>query len=264
MFGLLPAIVVDLGMKSINVLFWLMPLFFSCTQKPEITAQHIIDEAIKAHGGDAYTTINYTFTFRDKSYSATRKGGEFRYNRMFADSIGNVEDVLTNNGFIRYRNGQAVELDNAKAQAYQSSVNSVHYFNLLPFGLNDEAVNKKYLGIAMLDSASYHKIKVTFSQEGGGEDFEDEFIYWFNTETATLDYLAYSYEEENKNGQLEKGYRFRKAYNPRVIGGIRFQDYINYKPSVKIENLEQLEALYHKQQVVEVSRIETTDIQMVK
>ena len=121
------------------------------------------------------------------------------------------------------------------AVRYSGSVNSVHYFSVLPFGLNDPAVKKKFLKEATVKGKQYYKIEVRFSEEGGGEDFDDVFIYWIGKEDFLLDYLAYSYRV---NGG---GMRFREATNKRIVNGIRFVDYNNYKAknaSTKLENLD--------------------------
>ena len=112
--------------------------------------------------------------------------------------------------------------DDWKAR-YSRSVNSVLYFIQLPFGLNDQAVNKRYLGQSIIRGEPYDMVEVTFQQESGGEDFQDVFIYWFHHENNTMDYFAYSYEVN------EGGLRFRAAINPRVVEGILFQDYENYE-----------------------------------
>ena len=134
-------------------------------------------------------------------------------------------------------------------------VNSVVYFALLPYGLNDQAVNKIYVGQSTIKDEVYHKIKVTFNQEGGGEDFQDVFIYWVGEDDHKVDYLAYSYETDGG------GIRFREAYNERVINGVRFVDYVNYKPK-DIQDLEVLDQEFEKGNLEELSKIELTDIKV--
>ncbi len=177
--------------------------------------------------------------------------------RSFQDSTELVVDVLTNDDFQRSIDGNLVEVPDTMAVKYGNSINSVFYFALLPYGLNDAAVNKSYLGDVEIKGQSYHKIKVTFDQEGGGTDFQDVFIYWFNNETSHPDYLAYQYET---NGG---GMRFRQAYNERIVNGIRFVDYINYKPKVKGSvQLNAIDKAYTSDQLKELSRIELDDVQV--
>ena len=112
---------------------------------------------------------------------------------------------------------------------YSNSVNSVHYFALLPYGLNDPAVVKTYVGEESLGQKTYHKLEITFMQDGGGKDHDDVFIYWFDVDTYRLDYLAYKYYTDGG------GMRFREAFNQRVINGIHLADYENYKPEQPTE-----------------------------
>jgi hypothetical protein len=239
--------------------YWLIliiPILFNaCSTKP--TAQVIIDGAIEAHGGKNFENFKADFDFRDKHYVAIRKGGEFTYKRSFTDSTGTYRDVLNNAGFIRYRNDSLQALTAERKDAFMNSVNSVLYFALLPFGLNDAAVVKELVSEEEVKGKSYYVIKVSFKQEGGGTDFEDEFLYWIETKTHTVDYFAYSY---HTNGG---GIRFREAIHVQQVGGIRWQDYVNYKPAdEKSTNLFQLMPLFKENKLVELSRIELKNIRV--
>lgn len=224
----------------------------SCTKK---TAQDVVDSSIEAHGGNSYKIFDAEFDFRDKHYTVKRIEGEYVYTRSFTDSTGRYYDKLTNQGFTRLRNDTAVALTEERTKAFTNSVNSVIYFALLPYGLNDPAVIKKMVGKTTLEGKPYYLIEVSFEQAGGGADFEDKFLYWIHESSYTMDYMAYSYKT---NGG---GLRFRKAYNPQVMGGIRFQDYINYKPKdEKSTTLQDLEQLYIKGELEELSRIEVKNL----
>ena len=113
-------------------------IFSSCEDRK---AQRIVDAAIEAHGGNNYRSFHLEFDFRDRHYTAARDGGIYAYTREFRDSTGDIRDVLNNEGFTRYRNGSAVSLPAEREAAFTRSVNSVIYFALLPFGLNDKAVD---------------------------------------------------------------------------------------------------------------------------
>jgi hypothetical protein len=140
------------------------------------------------------------------------------------------------------------------ATRYSNSVNSVHYFAQLPYGLNDNAVQKELLGEATINGNPYFEVGVTFKQEGGGTDFQDKFVYWIHKENYTVDYLAYSYETDGG------GIRFREAYNVRYVDGIRFADYNNYKPESLEVSLTDLDALFAKGALKLLSKIETESI----
>jgi len=190
------------------------------------TAQSIVDSTISVHGGNLYDQSFVSFTFRDRKYTRSRNHGMYTFERIFTnpdDTSQMIRDVLTNEGFTREINGEQVAVHDTMASKYSNSINSVIYFAMLPYRLNDEAVIKKYLGRFTINGIPYHKINVTFRKEGGGKDYDDVFIYWIHPETYTMDYLAYSFHVDGG------GIRFREAINPRVVAGIRFQDYINYK-----------------------------------
>lgn len=232
-------------------------LLFNCNDsKTEvIDANKIIDESIQASGGHKIDTSVIEFNFRDINYKATRLGGKFKLERVFLDSIGEIRDVLSNNGLDRYINESLVNLPDSMATKYSASVNSVHYFAVLPYGLDGKAVNKTYVNKVDIKGKSYHKIKVTFNEEGGGEDFEDVFMYWVNTVTSKVDYLAYSYNEDDG-----KGLRFREAYNERYVKGIRFVDYNNYKPKDNTSKLEELDKQFIDNKLELLSKIELKEV----
>lgn len=225
--------------------------FIACSQKPG--AQEIIDKAIEVHGGKRYENAVIEFDFRQYHYKVTRKGGDFKYERTFRDSTGTVHDVLTNDNFFREVNGERVSLPSKKQNSYIESVNSVVYFALLPYKLNDQAVNKKYVGESIIKGIPYHQIEVSFSKAGGGKDFKDVFYYWFHANDFTLQYLAYS----------EGGQRFRDAYNPRVVNGIRFVDYVNYEnDSLEKTPLVKYDSLFEAGKLRQLSRIELKNIEV--
>lgn len=218
--------------------------------------QKIIDKAIAAAGGDKYLNSTIEFDFRDRHYRAERNGGTFSYERIFKDGNSVVHDFVANSGFQREINDQLAEVADTMKTKYISSVNSVIYFALLPYGLNDAAVQKKLLGETSIESIEYYIIEVTFAREGGGEDHEDVFIYWINKKEFTIGYMAYSYEESDG-----VGLRFRKAYNPRFVNGILFLDYINLRPKTETP-ITDLEELFKKGELEELSKIELINIQV--
>lgn len=241
-------------MKQLLTLFGLI-LLFSCNEKGEaLNAQMIIDKAIEFSCNGNCENANIDFTFRDKRYISERNGGSYRYERISSDSTGVTEDVLTNAGFTRKENNILITVPDSMAIKYSNSINSVIYFAQLPFGLNAEAVKKELLGETLIKGEVYYEIRVSFEEEGGGKDFEDIFVYWIHKEKFTVDYFAYQYEVDGG------GIRFREAYNPRVVNGIRFADYNNYKPETLDVPLTDLDALFEKGALELLSKIETESV----
>ena len=236
-------------MKPIFMFLSLLAFFQSNAQKMD--AKEIINASIKKHGGDQYQNAHYAYDFRKHHYEFHYVKGEFTYERHSKD--GKTKDILTNDGFKRTVDGKPVELTEKKIRGYSNSVNSVHYFAFLPSFLNDKAVHKKLVGESSILGKDYYKIQVTFDQEGGGDDHDDVYMYWINKEDFTMDYLAYSF---HVNGG---GVRFRSAYNQRKVGGILFQDYINYKHD-KETPVSELDLLFEKKELIELSRIELINI----
>ncbi|MCX7552168.1 DUF6503 family protein [Xanthomarina sp. F2636L] len=239
------------------VLFLLLSVFLSCKNQDSsaLNAIEIINNSIEASGGNKFDVSTITFDFRDKHYKAKRNQGDFQLERHFKDSIFNVKDVLDNNGFNRYVENESLEIPDSMVVKYAASVNSVHYFSVLPYGLNDPAVVKTFLGEEIIKGKNHYKIQVTFNKDGGGEDYEDVFVYWISTETFKVSYLAYSYKEID-----DLGFRFREAYNERFVNGIRFVDYNNFKPKTTKVKVDDLGKLFEENQLVLLSKIELKNV----
>ena len=224
------------------------------SEKVEMTkSDSILNDAIQAHGGDLYETAHYSFTFREKVYTFKNHGSNCAYTSEYQTDLGWQKDVLENGKFTRYLDNESQDLSEENSAKYGASLNSVIYFATIPHKLSDTSVNSEYLGTVKIDSFSYEAVKVTFSEEGGGQDYQDEYMYWINAETAQIDYFAYNYQVN------EGGVRFRSAFNARNVDGIIFQDYRNYSAEVGTP-LEDLPALFELDSLPEVSRIELVDV----
>ena len=229
----------------------------ACRQENKpLSAQEIIDKSMLASGTAIVGNSKIAFEFRNKQYVSRRRKGRFNLERHTLNSTGKIKDVLSNNGFERYLNDVLLVIPDSMTTRYSGSVNSVHYFAALPNGLNDGAVKKKLLKSATIKGKTYYKIEIRFSEDGGGEDFDDVFVYWIDTIHFHIDYLAYTF---HVNGG---GKRFRAAKNPRSIEGVRFVDYDNYKPTDVNIQLENLDAAFENSALEKISEIALNNVRV--
>ena len=232
-------------------------LFISCVKKEKpLTAQQIVDKTLLHSGADKVGNTQIRFQFRDKKYAAIRKNGKFLLERTTHNATSTVRDLLSNEGFTRFIDGIPITVVDSVNVKYRNSINSVHYFSVLPYGLNDKAVQKKLLPSSVVAGKDYYKIMITFSRDGGGEDFEDVFVYWVGKEDFLIDYLAYSF---HTNGG---GKRFRVLKEQCSKNGIRFVDYHNYQPINSETPLIDLDASFDKKQLKKVSEIILENIEV--
>ena len=245
-------------MKSLFILCFVSIFLFSCKpSENNLSAQEIIDASIRVSGVDKIANAKLSFNFRDKHYVALRNNGRFELNRVFINNNDTIIDVLSNSGFKRIKNSEPIQIQDAKASKLSESVNSVHYFSILPYGLNDKAVQKKLLGESKIKGDKYYKIEITFSKENGGVDYDDIFIYWIKKENFKIGFVAYRY---NTNGG---GIRFREVRKEQFIAGISLVDYNNYKPinsSIKLNNLDRI---FQKGELEKISEIKLEDIKII-
>lgn len=238
--------------KMRKLLFSLSLFLLACANEGEM-AQKAVDQAIEYHGVRTLDRDTVEFVFRDHRYIHAQDGGEFRYERHpIPDSI-EYRDVLTNEGFRRYRNGELVELPSKDSTVFSESLNSVIYFAFLPYRLNDPAVLKTYQGIDSIQGNSYHQVRISFEAEKGGKDHEDVFLYWFNTEDGRMDFLAYRFFEDGG------GVRFREAFDRRRIDGLLVQSYHNFKAPQDVK-LRDLDEMWEKGELEKVSEIRTEKV----
>ncbi len=190
------------------------------------TSRHldIVDRAIAYHGGDAYQTSRTELDLCSKSgcfhLVAEVDGGRFDYRVSRETAESAIEVRSTNDTLEVVRDGANVDVEAAKAQSYRDWAMARVYFCFLPFRLNDPSVIQQDLGLVDWDGRKLHKVKVTFEADSS-TDASDEFMYWFDPDTARLEFFAYSYD--NNGG----GLRFRRAVHHRRIGGILFFDQEN-------------------------------------
>jgi len=245
-------------MKIASLITFILLTIGTCKQEPIPTqGEQIIYDAIDAHGGDRYEEGHYAFVFRDKQITFQNDGEKFEYTSSYEKDGKKYFDFMNNDKFNRTIDGMNVGLSAKQTSGGRESLNSVVYFATLPHKLLDKSVNKSYVGEVSIKGKKYKVVEVTFEEEGGGKDFDDTYHYWINKNTNIIDYLAYNY----KVGK--GGVRFREAYNPRIVGGILFQDYINYKAEIGTPLID-LPGLWEKDQLKELSRIETEDIRQLR
>lgn len=238
-------------------------LFFTCKPKenisasPEGKAEKILSKAYQAHGGNKYAIAHYEFIFRKKKYTFHNDNSNYTYTVTYEKNGIIHTNELNNQGLTRKVGGKKMELTKKEYDSHYGSLNSVIYFATLPHKLYDPAVKKSYKGATTIKEKDYEVLEITFNEEGGGQDHDDEFYYWINKQTNQIDYLAYNYQVNNG------GVRFRSAYNQRMVDGILFQDYVNYKAKVGTP-LADLPRLFEKGELKKLSVIETENVAKLK
>ncbi len=246
-------------MFSFQKIFFPIFLFFlSCYSPKTENAEEIIQKALHQSGFDK-SSFSVDFDFRDYHYTLIRKPSFYSFSRSTIQKDVEVKDVMTSSKPLqRFLDGKVIQLSDSLQRVYSNSLNSVMYFFQLPKPLQDTAAINELVGAVVIHGETYWTLKVTFKEEGGGEDFQDEYRYWINQKNYEIDYLAYNYLTDGG------GTRFRRAVNKRKIEGIFFQDYVNYKPFQKFEQLDSLPSLFEQEELEQVSLIENKNIRVVK
>ena len=209
-----------------------LALLAACAEPPhpqgDAGALALLERAREAHGSAALDRAEVRFSFRGTPFVLHRDGGAFRYARTTTDSLSRtVEEVVDNDGAHRFADGAEVALDADEAAALATAVNSVAYFALLPAPLADAAVRARSLGPGAVGGEPFDRVGVTFARDGGGEDWDDRYVYWLRPD-GRIAYYAYSYEPDPADtSRTETGTRFRALLDERRVGGVLFQDWRN-------------------------------------
>ena len=236
-------------MKRLIFLVFLAFIYSSCNEsKP----QEIVDKSIAFYKMDKLKNATLEFRFRTSTFKIMHDGGQYKYERFFTDSTGNIHDVLSNDGFKRTLNGKELNLDQFDSDKFRQSLNAVVYFLYLPLKLNDPSVVKKYLGEIQIRDKRYHKIEISFEDSKEAGDHSDVYYYWFDTEDYSMDHFAYS----------SGGNRFREVLRSQEAGGVIFQDYINYQMPLddSTTTVDKYDSLYEAGRLRVLSQIELRDI----
>lgn len=222
----------------------------------DTTARGILAATIAHHGGERYRDAVVEFDFRDRHFTLTLNGSQYRYERTYTNEAGqSVREWFDGAETIRLVDGDPVQLTADEDLSLTGTLNSVAYFALLPHSLLGPAVKHRYLTETSIGGEPYHEIEVTFQQEGGGRDWQDRFVYWIHARRRTMDYLAYRFYVDGG------GTRFRVATNPRVINGLRLQDYHNLTAPEPVD-IADYETLYEAGQVESFSDILLEDVRV--
>jgi hypothetical protein len=228
------------------------------SQTPCFGQENIVNKAVRVSGTEKLKNAEASFDFRDYHYTYKRNQGRFEYTRIGKKADGSeIQDIYTNKGLVRYVADTLVNLTEKRKKAYANSVNSVIYFAFLPLWLKDPAVILEDQGRSVIKGKEYYKIRVTFEQEGGGDDFEDVFLYWFDVKDYSMDYFAYKYFTG------KGGMRFREAYNQRNVNGVVIQDYRNLQPKIKDGiDFDEIEKAFENDQLEELSLIQLKNVKI--
>lgn len=227
-----------------------LAFIISGCSKPD--AQMIVDKSIAFYNMEKLQNATLEFNFRNFKLRAAQRDGKFRYERIFNDSTGKIHDILSNDGFKRLLNGKELKLNQELSNRYSQSVNALFYFVYMPLKLNDPSVNKKYLGESRIKGKTYYKLEISFDQKNGGQDHDDIYYYWFDSEDYSMDHFAYS----------TGGNRFRGVLRLQKVAGVIFQDYVNYQspPGDSLTPVLKYDSLFNEGKLKELSRIEINNI----
>lgn len=230
-------------------------VFLGCSSATEDVATAWIEKANIAHGTALLDQLIFRFTFREYTYGLTRKKYTKSYSRTKLSKEGLLTDTLYHGkDFQRWINGKPVIVSDSLKQLYTESINAVLYFIQIPQVLNDAAVQSSYLGEVTILGEPYICLKVTFQQEGGGVDYQDEYRYWIHQKTHLIDFLAYRFYSG------KGGTRFRKVSHRERVNGMIFQAYENFSPPTLFPPMDSLASLFTKGKLKKVSDIQQQEI----
>ncbi|WP_435262074.1 hypothetical protein [Tenacibaculum sp. nBUS_03] len=113
----------------------------------ELKAKSIVENSIKKHGGDLYSNASYTFDFRGQEYSFNHDKDGYTYSLSWKDEDDTAIEIrLQNEQLLKTINNELVQLNQDDISSYREKINSVLFFVLLPFKLEDPNATTTYKG----------------------------------------------------------------------------------------------------------------------
>ncbi len=219
----------------------------------------IVDRAIEHHGGEIYRHSETELDLCSKSGCfrlVTRVDGDRWVYTVSGRSGGSQLRVHSaHDALVVSRNGVEESVEAGKGQRYRDWAMARVYFCFLPFRLNDPSVYKQDLGVVDWNGRRLHKVKVTF-EAGTSTDAGDGYMYWFDPETARLEYFAYSFETDGG------GLRFRRAVRHRRIGGVLFFDQENLGVDGPGLSVDAIDAAYVRDSLRQISTVRLEGIRV--
>jgi hypothetical protein len=197
------------------------------------------------------------FRIRDTPVRLWLDGASAVYEREVTTDAGPRRDRLEGGTFTASVAGVAVaDVPPEMLAAWQRSLNSIGYFTLLPRGLQDPAVVATALGRTSLRGEEWETIEVRFRADGGGEDHDDVFRYWFDPTTHRIAYLAYTFTRD------EGGVRLREVTGSHIERRVVLHDYANYGLDGQGRTIDEAVAAFERGELPLVSRVELTDVEV--
>ncbi len=237
----------------------LLPFAALGEQPAETSRPAIVDRAIEHHGGELYRHSETGVDLCSKSgcfhVVALLDGDRFVYTVAGTSGGARLEVRSSNDALEVRRDGEPLAVEPGGEQKYRDWAMARVYFCFLPFRLGDPSVRHQDLGLVDWDGRRLHKVKVTF-EAGTSTGAGDEYVYWFDPESARLEYFAYSYDD---NGG---GLRFRRTVRHRRAGGLLFSDQENFGADGPGLSVDAIDAAYVRDAMRHVSTVRLEGIEV--
>ncbi len=218
------------------------------------SADEVLEQAAEAHGLTREARLDVAFTFRGVPHRIHLDGTDVRYERTVDDAVHRlVGDQLT-----IVSDGEPLEVEPARADALRRSLNSVAYFATLPRPLFDDAVIATALGRTRLADQRWDTVEVRFRAEGGGDDHEDVFRYWFDPKTHEMGFLAYTFAVN------EGGVRLRRVVRRHEHDGVVLVDWANHGLDGPDHTIDDAVAAYERGELPQLSTIALEDVELTR
>ncbi len=243
---------------SILLSLWL-PSVAPAVSEERVEQSALVDRAIAQHGGEAYGHTETSLDICSKSgcFHVETRTQKDRFDfKVAGKASGRHREVSSVGGLTTVKlDGETIAVDGTAMQRHIDWAMARIYFCFLPYRLNDPGVYKQDLGLTDWGGRTFHRIKVTF-EPGSSTDASDEYMYWFDPETARLEFFAYTYDD---NGG---GLRFRRAINHRRFGGILFFDQENFGTEGAGLSVDLIDEAFVRNKLRHVSTVRLEDIEV--
>lgn len=230
-------------------------LLFSCNNEQSLSGEDLLNRAIEVSGGDSFFHSTISFDAQGMRYTMERDGNiaNFTSERQVDTTY---YKATYRNGYQQYFvNGVEQEESFSSRKFISSRLEGFLYLTSIPHVFNQTAVIVNRKEDVVIRNKTYQVLHITFTKLPE-DDPGNEFYLYIDPVSGYVEFRAEKLDLDGETNLL------KKAYNPRIIEGIRFVDYKVFTTRDTTMLLSDYYKAYDIPNLIPIGDIEYTNIEV--